>query len=389
MTIRWFVLSEDPSVPDSIRTALSPQRLPMVRHAQLGELLEALKEEERAAVFLYPGQAYNLYEVCQELSFSFTQLPIILLGSKEELDLKKAMRMGAADTVALPIQKVELKQAIQGAERRLKPKGTHGMEGRVITVCGTKGGVGKTTLSVNLAFTFSKYDLKVALLDADLQFGDVAIMADTRPKRTIYELVTEANGEWLEVMDRYMTHHPSGVHILPAPVRPEFSEFITGEHMREIIQSLKALYDIVIIDTPPSLLETGLVALECSSDILLVASMELPALKNSRLCMETLETLGLKERTKVILNRDSEVEGLRMQSVEQVLGTEVFARIPSEGKVVVPSVNMGIPFVLAQTRSAVSRSVFALASQLQGARGSAARDGRKTRSLLARVLGRR
>lgn len=387
MTVHWFGLSESLLIQDEVRSVLHPLSYPIHWHIHPKDLREALKGVERAVILLHPGKVYDLYEICRELSLTFSHPSIILLVPEQDLDLKKAMRMGATDAIALPLRKEELKQAAEEAESRHRLQGTPEKEGRVITVCGAKGGVGKTTLSVNLAVAFSKYELKVAVLDADLQFGDIAIMFDTQPKRTMYELVLEPEGDLSALLDRYMIHHSSGVDILAAPHRPEFSEVITGEHMTAIIKSLKNKYDIVIIDTPPSLMETGLVALENAADILLITSMELPTLKNSKLCMETLQSLGLKDRIKVILNRDSEIEGLRLKSVEQVLGSEVFCRIPSEGKVVVPSVNTGIPFVLTHSRTPVARSIFSLASRLQGTRNPG-REGKGKASLLTKWLGR-
>ncbi|HJV46012.1 MAG TPA: AAA family ATPase, partial [Bacillota bacterium] len=315
---------------------------------------------------------------------------VILVVPSQQLELKRAMRMGAADTLSSPFSRDEIKQALQVADQRLSlPAGQpEKYAGRIITICGTKGGIGKTTVTVNLAVTMAKYNLKVAVVDADLQFGDAAIILDLQPRKTIYEFIKECNEDYSQI-GSYMIHHSSGVDLLSAPHRPEFAEEIEGADLAAILSQLQQQYDVVLVDTPPALVETSLVALEHSTDILLITSMELPTLKNSKLGMETLETLGLKERTKIILNRDSEVKGLRLESVEEILGSPIFTRIPSDGNVVVPSINQGIPFVLSHSRAAVSRSIFTLASMILGKKSMSSSSPKEAPSFLARVLGRR
>lgn len=374
MTVDWLGYTDNIGSVTTIHSAVSRTGNSVHWLTDETSLRKAAGDAESAVLLLKSGIGYDVYSLCRDLSFTFPHIVVILLVPAEELNYKKAMHAGAVDAVGLPGSETEIMQAARDAEQSLMDKMNRlkgesfreqQVDGRVLTVYGTKGGVGKTTLAVNLAVALTKSGLRVAVLDLDLQFGDVGIFFDVQPKRTIYEWVKEGQDQSAGEIDRYMIHHSSGVEILPAPLRPEFAEVIGGEHVGLVIGQLKRAYDYVIVDTPPSLVEASLVALENSQDILIVTAMDLPTLKNSKLGIETLESLGLKDRMKVVLNRDTKVEGIRLDMVENIIGMPVFARIPSEGKVVVSSVNRGVPFVLSNPREAVTRSVFSIASKLQ------------------------
>lgn len=395
MTIQWLGFAENIGSVTTVHSTVSRTGNSVHWFTDERELSNAVDSAESAVIFLRPGVGCDVFELCRDLSLTYPLVSIILLLAADEFDIKRAMHAGAIDAISLPAQENEISQAVREAEQAIKLKisrlrGDHlqvsQTDGRVLTVFGTKGGVGKTTLAVNLAVAFAKSNGRVAVLDLDLQFGDVAIFFDVQPKRTIYEWVKENPGEIEGAVERYMSQHSSGVDLLPAPLRPEFAEVINGEHVGLLIGKLKQLYDYVVIDTPPSLVETSLVALENSEDILMVASLDLPTLKNTKLGIETLESLGMKDRIKVVLNRDSKVDGIRMDMVENIVGTPLFARIPSEGKVVVSSVNKGIPFVLSSPREAVSKSVFSIASQLQNEWGSTQKGQKK--NLLNKIFSR-
>ncbi|GAX91529.1 AAA family ATPase [Effusibacillus lacus] len=395
MTLRWMGFVENVGSVTTVHSAVSRAGHSVQWFTELNDMLKELSSAQGAVVFLKTSLAYDVYELCREMSLTYPYVAIILLVPAEELDLKKAMHTGAVDAIALPPQEQEVIQAVREAENSVRLKMARILtntsrvqkeDGRVLTVCGTKGGVGKTTITVNLAVAFSKSNLKVAVLDLDLQFGDVAILFDSQPKRTIYEWIKEEYEYSRRNLDRYMIHHSSGVDILPAPLRPEFADVVTGEHVRIVIAKLRREYDLVLVDTPPFLVETGLVALDNSADILLITSVDLPTLKNSKLCIETLEALGMKDKIKVVLNRDTKVEGITQEMIENVLGMPIYSRIPSEGKVVVASVNKGIPFVLSHSRSAVAKSVFSFAAKLRANQGLVKKTSQK--SMLSRVFSR-
>ncbi|NLO76001.1 MAG: response regulator/pilus assembly protein [Clostridia bacterium] len=282
-------------------------------------------------------------------------------GEKEYL--RKAMMVGARDFLVKPLRKEDLINTIKNVFKiENKRTGQNDIKkmprkSEVITVFGTKGGVGKTTIAVNLAVYLAKCKQKVVLLDFDLQFGDISIFLNLYPRRTISELTQEGDAWDMELLESYLLPHISGVKALPAPSRPEYAELVMSGHIEEIINLLKDHYDYIVIDTSPFFNDTNLTALDLSTQILLVLAMDLATIKNVKLSLELLESLQHLNKTKLILNRASDDMGITIADAEETLNFLVAGHIPSEGKIVVPALNEGIPFVLSHPTAKVSKAI--------------------------------
>jgi pilus assembly protein CpaE len=373
MMIRCIGIAENDNIVQKFNAAFGQTGHSVVWHNTERELIRQMDHPEMTIAFLTESGSHDVFEQCRELSIHFPVLSIIVLLASGEADLKKAMRAGAADVITLSASDEEVTDAlkiifsdVQEKATKLQISAAKGTkpEGRVITICSTKGGVGKTLISVNLAMALSKRNLKVAVLDLDLQFGDVSILFDVKPKRTLYEWIKERSSDPTVSIVPYLMPYEDNIHIFPAPLRPEFAEEITGPHIDATIEILKQHYDWIVIDTSPSLVETGLIALEKSDEILLITTMELPTIKNSKLFLDTMVTLGFKDRVKLILNRDIKTKGVSADTVHSIMGMPIYERIPFEDKVVVPSVNEGIPFVKSHPRSTVAKRLYSLAQKL-------------------------
>jgi pilus assembly protein CpaE len=350
---------------DRVKNELSAMKKNVVAYQTLLDLKASLEKQSSSVTFLGQASSYDLYEMCQEIAYLFPLTVVILLVNKEDIDYKRAMHSGAVEIVDVNNPE-ELKSGIRKAEEILNFKikqvtKEEEKEGKVITVCSTKGGVGKTTICVNAAVSYSKKNLKVAVIDLDLQFGDVSLLFDQKPKQTIYEWMKENDSAGPKPIETYLAVHSSGIHILPSPHLPELAELVTGDHVNTIIQEMKKKFDVILIDTPPSFVETSLVALDNSDEILLITSLDLPALKNGKLAVQTLGLLGFSEKIKVVLNRDSEKGDMTLEMAEQVLGLKIEYRIPSDYHLVISSVNKGIPFVIMAPRSPVAKAVLKFA----------------------------
>lgn len=301
----------------------------------------------------------------EKITFSLPNCAVIMISVQGEKEyLRRAMMAGARDFLVKPFSHDELISTVKNTylkeSRRIvkvEEKEDKSRKAQVVTVFGTKGGVGKTTIAVNLAVLLAKAKKKVALVDLDLQFGDVSIFLNLLPKRTIAELAQEGSDLDGELIESYLISHLSGVKILPAPGRPEYSELITPTHVEKVIEHLSNLYDYIIVDTPPHFNDTNLSALDLSSQIILVLSMDVATIKNVKLSLELLDSLNQRGKTKLILNRASEDMGIKVKDAEETLNFLIAGQIPSDGKLVVSALNKGIPFVLSNPSAKVSMAV--------------------------------
>ncbi|MBD8069126.1 AAA family ATPase [Bacillus sp. PS06] len=371
MMIHYFIYSDKQMYSSAVKMMLDDLKIQSRIFDTLPDLRDEISDSKGTVMIIGPNSAQDPYDICQELSRMYPLTSVLLLLHKESIDLKQAMFSGAVDVVDIDSDESEVIKAIKKAEEVIRIKVKHDQEmngivreAKVITVCSTKGGVGKTTISVNIAAALNKHRLKVAVLDLDLQFGDVSLLFDLQPTQTIYDWVKQSYENGDKSYDRFLSKHPSGIDVLAAPSLPEFAELISGEHILYLIEAMKQEYDMIIIDTPPSFVETSLVALENSDVILLIASLDLPALKNGQLAIETLNLLGLEDKIKVVLNRDSKTERMSIELVENVLGRKIEASIPSDYHTVISSINKGESFVSGEPKTAVAKAVMKLTKQL-------------------------
>jgi len=235
---------------------------------------------------------------------------------------------------------------------------------RVVTVFGAKGGLGKTTIAVNLAVKLAEQHKKVALIDLDLQFGDVHIFLDIEPKDTIAELAQDVYTPNIDSIRSYMTVHPSGVHVLCAPKSPEYADIVSAERVQSLLSLMRSYYDYVIIDTPSNFSDVTMTAIEASSLVLFVTGLDISILKNSKLSMSILESLKQKEKVRVIINRAVEINTISVADVQRIVDAPIMARIPSDYMTAVSALNRGVPFVLGNPSCKLSQAVGDMADLL-------------------------
>ncbi|HHW13739.1 MAG TPA: response regulator [Firmicutes bacterium] len=336
----------------------------------------------------------------ERLSLELPECGVVMISVQGEAEyLRKSMIAGAREYLVKPFSGDELANTIkrvaelEGRRQRVRQSEPAVQRGKIVAVFSAKGGVGKTTLAANLAVALvAEAKARVALVDLDLQFGNIGVLMDIAPARTIADLVREKSID-VELLDSYLVDHQSGVRILPAPLRPEQADTITGAHVQRIVEGLRQLADYVVVDTPQAFTETTLAVLDQADLILLVATLELPAVKNVKLSLDVMESLKYPaEKIRLVLNRYSEEIGLPREDLERSLHFPVAARIPSDGRVVVASVNRGIPFYVTDPRSRVAQAIRDLAAQVAGTAEpevAAAAESLRKRRGLAGLLHRR
>jgi pilus assembly protein CpaE len=235
--------------------------------------------------------------------------------------------------------------------------------GRVITVFSTKGGAGKSVISTNLAVSLAqRTNEPVCLVDADLQFGDVTVMLKITPHHTIVDAVSSLDRLDAPLLESLlMTHEPSGLRVLPAPLEPAFADQVGAAEMVAIVELLRSFHGYVVVDTPAYFNDVVLGLVDVSDDVILVAGMDIPNIKNVKIGLQTLRLLNTPmEKLLLVLNRSNSKVKLDIGEVERTLQTKADCLVPSD--VLVPqSVNKGVPVVLHAPRAPVSKAIQQLA----------------------------
>jgi pilus assembly protein CpaE len=297
----------------------------------------------------------------------------ILIAPELSTELfRQALRAGIRDVLPAPVDTTQLAEAVRrvvetlATTRSAAPQGhtePTGELGHVITVFSTKGGAGKSVIAANLAVVLARRSERpVVLVDADLQFGDIAVMLKLAPQHTIVDAVGSIDRLDSSLLQNLLVkHEPSGVFVLPAPLEPAFADQIGADEMVRIVEMLRTFADFVVVDTPAYFNDVVLGLIEISDDVLLVAGMDIPNIKNVKIGLQTLRLLNTPmSKLRLVLNRANSKVKLDVGEVERTLQVKADCLIPSD--VVVPqSVNKGAPVVLDAPKSGVARAIEQLA----------------------------
>jgi len=314
----------------------------------------------------------------ESLTIAAPETPVIVVSSLVDKEyLRRAMVAGARDFVGHPLTEDELSKTIASVvdtdrKRRSLSQDVleNGQRGELIAVFGGKGGVGKTTLATNLAVAMSveaKQKQRVAIVDFDVLLGDVAIMLDVTPERTVADLVPLIDKLDPELLRSFLHVHSSGVKVLCAPTRVEDRETLNPDRVRRILDVLARTFDYVIIDLPRTFDDRVVTALDMASLVLLVANYDVPCLKSTKVCLDTLRSWRYtEEKLKLVINHANRTNGFAPGEAEGALDYPVFWKVPSDFAVANTS-NHGKPFVQAQPTSKIAQNLTGLGATLMGA----------------------
>jgi pilus assembly protein CpaE len=315
---------------------------------------------------------------------------VILSVQSDQSYMRKAMLAGARDFLNKPPLGNELISAIRGAgevsqaerakgaQQQLVTAAVAGVsnvaagfslssKGKIIVVYSPKGGTGCTTIAVNLAIALNNEDTRASLVDANLQFGDVAIFVNEQGKNTILELAPRVDELEPEVIEETLINHePSGLRILAAPQRPEMADKISTDQFVKVVQYLQRMYAYVVVDASHILSDITLSMFDISDLIVLVTTQEIPAIKNARLFLDLLQTIGIgKERVVFTMNRYDKRIGITPERVGENLKHAISVTIPLDEKIAITAVNRGVPFMLDNKSQPVGRGIFSLAEAVR------------------------
>ena len=242
------------------------------------------------------------------------------------------------------------------------------VQGRVVTVYSPKGGTGCTTLAVNLAVALHSDDTRVVLVDASMQYGDVAMFFNEPGKNTLLDIAPRLDEMDAETVEEIMIKHaPSGIHILAAPQRPEQGDKLPAQQFSGILEFLRRMYAYVVVDTSTYLNDVTLSAIDNSDAIVLVTTQDIPAIKNARLFLDLLQTMAVERRHLLfVVNKYDKRIGITPERIGENLKEKISAVIALDERTVIPSVNRGIPFMLENVRTQpAAKGIFALAEALR------------------------
>ncbi|TFG67822.1 MAG: response regulator [Thermomicrobiales bacterium] len=327
----------------------------------------------------------------EQLSSSAPNAAVVMMSVQGEADyLRRSMLAGAREFLVKPFSSDELTASIRQVSARERDKqsrmavapvaaviggeaagrtGGAGEPGTVVAVFSPKGGVGRTTVAVNLAIAAAtELGKKVVVMDGSFQFGDVGVLLNLNPKsKSIADLIPEMEVGELESIDTFLVDHTAGIRVLLAPPSPETAEMITAGMAKKVIEALRRDHDLVVVDCTSYFNDTTLAILDAADVILTMLSLEITSIKNMRLFLEVAEQLGYESgKVKLILNRADSALGIRVTDVENSIGRKVDEQIVSDGRSVVYALNRGVPFFLSNREAQVSQDILRLARTVTG-----------------------
>lgn len=233
--------------------------------------------------------------------------------------------------------------------------------GTLVCVLGSKGGVGKTVASTNLGAALATRGKRTALVDLDLQFGDVALALGLAPETTLFDLAVSGGSIDSDKLDDFMLRHPSGLRVLAAPARPDQAVSITAPMMSTVYSVLREDYDFIVVDTPPAFSSEVIATVDVAEWICMIAMFDALSLKNTRLGLDTLDLMGHpSDHVRVVLNRAGTNVGISDSDAVAILGRRPDVLVPSDREIPV-SINDGVPITLSGSRSDAARAINSLA----------------------------
>ena len=300
--------------------------------------------------------------------------------------MRRAMLAGARDFLTKPPAVDELTAAIRRAgkmahDERAKTSpqaqvsgsgvvslaATSAGYGKVIVVYSPKGGTGCTTLAINLAVTLQNNETPVALVDGNLQFGDIAVFLNEQSKNSVIDLAPRADELDPEIIEEVMIrHNTSGVMVLASPSRPEYAENVVPDQFSKVLQYLRRMFSYVIVDAASSLSDVTLTAIDSSDALILITTQDIPSIKNARLFLDLIDAMKIsRRRILFVMNKFDKRIGITPEKIGESFKQEIVAVLPADERVIIPSINRGVPFMLGDHSRPISRSYLSLAEVLR------------------------
>jgi len=389
--IRILALSDAPALAQRVEQACQTEEdlqfLGVVQEPQ-----ELLTYRTPPEVILINGQAGDEegLQLIEQVTTSLPRAIVIVLADREQMDfIQRALLAGARGFLLQPFTDAELRESIRRIHRlevekisRLAQETTEEgvpRRGEILAVFSPKGGVGRTTIASNLAVALQQTGQRVVLVDGSFQFGDVPVVLNIHARTTIVSLVRRLEEIDTELLMEALVPHSSGIRVLLGPSQLEEVDVLYPEALGRILTALRNEFDYVVIDTWPFLDDNTLTILDMADWILLIATPEVPALREVRLFLDLADILGYPpSKLLLILNRAMSSFGIGPAEIEEHIRCKIAINIPSDGPLVTRALNRGVPLIISEPKSQVAQSIVQLANLLIGGAEQAAHEGSKS-----------
>jgi pilus assembly protein CpaE len=378
--IRLMIVDDTEETRDNIRRLLSMEEgIEVVDEARNG--IEAIEKAQKwkPDIILMDINMPEMDGIAatEKITLRFPRCSIIVISVQGDQDyLRRAMQAGAKDYLIKPfnpdqlvttitnVYQTELKRKMAIFHNQMLEDGLV-TKPKVIPVYSAKGGVGKSTIAVNLAMGLHEEGRRVALIDLNFLFGDIALMLNVQQRKTIYHAISDLNTLDPDGLENDLLTTKEGLRVLAAPTLPEQSELITAQHVERILRLLKERFDYIVIDCPSNFHETVLVTLEQADYIILVTNRNLHTVKNNKLFIQTMDTLNYdKNKVRLVVNDLGVNPDLSNKDLEDLLGVTVFHEIKQDSQTVDASINHGVPILLGNENTKAYRDMDLLITRI-------------------------
>jgi pilus assembly protein CpaE len=419
--IRVIIVDDIVDTRDQLEKLLFFEKdIEVVAKASSGREAVALAKQHKPDVILMDINMPDMDGIAASEAI-LTQDPsiqIIIMSVQGETDyMRRAMLAGAREFLTKPISADDLYKSIRHVHRLAasRPRtvaqangvpadgagnGTGGSLGQIIAVFSPKGGAGTSVVTANLAVALRQLtNKKVAVLDGNLMFGDMAVMMNLSSSKTVVDLANRIEGLDRDLLNDVLATHTSQVKVLLAPPNPQAGELVTSEHLRAILEAMRREFDYIVVDTQSSFQDRALSVLDMADRIVLLMTLELTCIKNIKLFLEVAELLEYPdEKIVLVLNKADGRLGIRVENVEGNIQHKVALQIVNAPQDVTLSINQGVPMVIEKRSHETSKNIFALAAMLTNVAKAAekakpveqpAKAAESRGGLFARLTGRR
>ena len=310
-------------------------------------------------------------DLVSSLSESSPECSVLVVSSSSDGNLiLQAMRAGAKEFLAQPLRIEDLVSALgRISDRRFGRSDSRSQGSQVIAVAGVAGGVGTTSVAVNLGCALARKEANnVTLVDLDLCLGDADVQLDAIPEYTLVDVSQNVTRLDFTLLKRSLTKHSSGLYLLPRPVQLEDVSLISPDDVQRVIGLLRASFSHVVIDLSKAYSAIDMVALEAATQILLVIQLDLPCLRNVvRLMASFKEMNGMADKVRIVVNRVGLEQGqITLKKAEETIGKEIFWQLPNDYRTMIEVCNNGVPLIEQAPKAGITQSIIALADALEG-----------------------